>query len=495
MNYDDLLTDKAKALAAQKHQLNSGQNKLEEGNQCLDEISSSQNENTEILENMLKKVQNAPSDNGIVFVTEDEDDEFLIEASCSESLDSRVPMKEMSLIEGISFDPSMNWDEYSDRVQTYLTENNIQLGIDPFKNLMTTSQRIELEKRIKNDFTLKKARCDKYDYMIAGTCGFIGGIVDIFFVGAPGEGDLTHFTDKMTDKAVESFASFCGWNATKNNSTRSAIGSLEGKFKVNYDHRHGGDVGGRFKMSTKNHHIKNLAHSPDLIGLFFSILDQFTNSAHFADKGKLICIDTEHYELKGSGFIPQIVAGFVNWLGHLFSDVSGSSGSVNRGSGIPIPFYSLLQFINVGEFGQYKQSFAQIAVQVFEKGYDFRHGFALAIPVVITELLARITWSLKRHYYDRIEWKKCIPEANNPELRRVLLVAHGSLCLLDVTDAGLRSGGNIISFMLRSNIIAWVRFGLLALKEVKTYYLEDSLDHEEIDNYLESEYQRLLNVS
>ncbi len=53
---------------------------------------------------------------------------------------------------------------------------------------MSASQRIALEKRIRDDFSFKGAQCDKFDYMIAGTCGLIGGLVDVLFVGLPGQG-------------------------------------------------------------------------------------------------------------------------------------------------------------------------------------------------------------------------------------------------------------------------------------------------------------------
>lgn len=33
-------------------------------------------------------------------------------------------------------------------------------------------------------------KCDKYDYLIAVACGAIGGMIDIFLVGAPGDSVL-----------------------------------------------------------------------------------------------------------------------------------------------------------------------------------------------------------------------------------------------------------------------------------------------------------------
>lgn len=47
---------------------------------------------------------------------------------------------------------------------------------------------------------------DKYDYMAAVACGAIGGVMDIFLVGMPGEGILGKWTDQQVDKAVMAFA-------------------------------------------------------------------------------------------------------------------------------------------------------------------------------------------------------------------------------------------------------------------------------------------------
>lgn len=481
-----------RALLVQQHQLSSGQIRLDELNAALKVVALEQAENSEQLALMLNQAEAFVSESTVTFEI-DEDDASLVETSLLIA-ESEVPVTVAFLpIEHVEFAEHADWDDYLAQIDAYAARRSLGIG-DPFKQLMTPSQRIALEKRIRQEFSLKGAQCDKYDYMIAGTCGLIGGMIDVLFVGAPGEGALTRFADGMTDKAVEQFASWNGWNGPKDgsNPTASAIGFLERKYKVNYDQRHGGDVGRLFPMSTTNHHLKNLAHSPDLVGLFFSLVAQFNSTAHFVDGGKLISIDTETFELRGGNFVAKLFAGFVNWLGHLVSDMAGSSGASGRGSGIPIPFYALLQFIEVGEFGQHRQTFAKVAVQVFEQGYDLRHGMALSIPVIVTELLTRMSWVLKQRFVHKRDWKDCLPSGEKPELRRMLLIGHGSLCLVDGTDAALRSGGNLVLFMLRSNLIAWARFGTLALKELKVWYAEGSMDVDAVDAYLDGEYRRLI---
>ncbi|WP_280041050.1 hypothetical protein [Pseudomonas alkylphenolica] len=488
------LHDQALAMLVQNHQLDAGQAQLGRLDGALEQMLAGQRQNQLQLEHMLAQAQAMASENHIVFEM-DADEALLIDSSFYVQVDEVTLVHEpIALLDSVDRGAARDWQDYLDEVTAYAARHELAVAEDPFQHLMSTSQRIALEKRIKDEFSLKGANCDKYDYMIAATCGLIGGLIDVFFVGLPGQGPLTQFSDDMTDKAVQKFAAWNGWTGPNEGKdpTASAIGFLERRYKVNYDHRHGGDVDHLFKMSTKNHHIKSLAHSPDLVGLFFSILDQFTSTAHFVDGGKLISVDTKTFELRGSNLVTKLFAAFANWLGHLFSDMAGSSGATGRGSGIPMPFYSLLQFIDVGEFGQHRQTFATVAVQVFERGYDLRHGMALAIPVLVTELLTRLMWTVKQRFYHQQPWAACIPSAANPELRRMLLIGHGALCLVDGTDAALRSGGDMIQFMLRSNLVAWARFGTLALKELKVWYRQGDLDIEAVDGYLEAEYRRML---
>ncbi|WP_027908013.1 hypothetical protein [Pseudomonas taiwanensis] len=492
MSKKDALTEQAQAMLVQKHQLNSAQNHLGLVDGVLQNLQVTQSQRRKQLELMLFEAQTLVERNQVIFEVDD-DDAVLVESSyvVQENIVSvATPLPSLDFID---MNGNSGWSGYLDKVTAYAQRQRIEFGHDPFRDLMSASQRIALEKRIRDEFSYKGAHCDKYDYMIAGTCGLIGGLVDVLFVGLPGKGALTHFTDDMTDKAVHKFASWNGWQGPNKDSdpVTSAIGFLERQYKVNYDHRHGGDVSGLFKMSTRNHHIKSLAHSPDLVGLFFSILDQFISTAHFVDGGRIISVNTDTFELKGSNLVAKLFCGFMNWLGHLFSDVAGSSGAKTRGAGIPIPFYSLLQFINVGEFGQHRQTFATIAVQVFEKGYDLRHGLAMAIPVMLSEMLTRVMWIVKQRFYHEKEWAQCIPSSTNPELQRMLLVAHGTLCVVDGADAAIRSGGDMIQFMLRSNLIAWARFGTLALKELNSWYQDGRLDIKAVDTYLDGEYERL----
>lgn len=320
---------------------------------------------------------------------------------------------------------------------------------------------------------LQRSKCDMTDYLIASACGAVAGLVDIFFVGAPGESVLGNWTDAQVDKAVMQFARMSGWTpkSEKADSVASAIGWLEQNFKVNYDQQHTTAVNGLFNMSTKNHHIKSLGHSPDIVGLFFSILSQFTSTSAFVNNGQLVMIQTETFELMGGNLPAKLFCGFSNWLGHVMSDVAGSSGSrgnAGRGAGIAIPFYEMFQFCSFGKFQIKKdrQDFATLAVRAFQEGYDARFGLTMSIPVLLCDLSIRLIWMLKRYFYLKQPLQECIPSAKHEDLRVMLLFGSGVLCLMDGADAAIHSGGNWLLFFTRMNLIAWTRFLTLVLKEI-----------------------------
>ena len=323
------------------------------------------------------------------------------------------------------------------------------------------------------ELLLLKDKCDKYDYLIAAGCGVIGGLIDVFMVGSPKDSALVSWTDSQIDNAVKSFAKLVGWKPAerKENNVASAIGFLEKKFRVNYDQRHTVDVDGIFNMTTKNHHMMSLGHSPDIVGLFFSILNQFTATSTFIADGKVISINTKSFELRGNNFVSKLFCGLVNWTGHIMSDIAGSSGSRGqggRGAGIVIPFFELFQLCKIGKFdvGKDRQDLATIAIRTFQEGYDFRYGLAMSIPVILTDLAIKFCWAVRHYYVDKRPVAECIPNIRSEKLRIMLLVGSGTLCCLDGISAGVKSGGNWVIFFTQLNIIAWFRLIQLIIREL-----------------------------
>ena len=375
----------------------------------------------------------------------------------------------------------------------------IDKGINPNKIVREEFLDEKTLNRIDEDASIplyRQPQLDKYDYMISAFSGVVAGLVDIFLVGTPGNSILSNVTDTKTNYLVMKFAKKAGWNPREGNESnvRSAIGFLEKKFPVNYDMKSTTDVGNMFDMGTKNHHLKSLAHSPSLLGMFFSVLDQFQGKASFFSDGQLIRIDAESMELRGGNLIAKIFCGIGNWFGHLMSDVAGSSGAIGRGSGIPMPLYNWFLKCDIGSFtvGKDKQDLAVLMTRVFQEGYDARFGAAMAIPVVINELVIRLSWAIKTKFYHKKTWKESIPIGDKPELRRMLLIGQGCLCIVDSGDALIKSGGNALTFVLNLNLVAWCRFAFAGFKEIRICCVQDDmLDTKLINENIDKQWDAL----
>jgi len=501
------LDENAASLSVQKSHLDETSKKISEISSAINNLMDYERENALSIKKVnaeISFIESHLEENEDDFEFDsDEIDDLLLEIDLIE----KEEVSELSRVNSLSIDflikDDMSWNEYMSSINHYAENNNINIS-SPFDGLLSKSQEADLRKKIQEEFTYKTPDCDRYDYLIAGTSGLLCGLIDIVFVGAPGKSTLGDGVDGFANVATEKFAKCMGWDADKalekgSNTTASAIGFLERKFKINYDQATSASVGGAVNnLSLKNHHLKSIGHSPDIIGLFFSVLNQFTNTSTFISNGKIITVDTEDFSLQGSNFVSKVFCGVANWFGHIMSDWAGSSGTVGqggRGTGVPIPFYNLFLSLNFGEFGTHKQSFATIATKVFEQGYDTRHGIAMAIPVLINELIIRLCWVVKARFYHGKEWEQCIPSERNPELKRMICVGHGALCLVDGADATIRGGGEPVATLLRMNLIAWIRFAHLSLKELNSWIQKGKIDHDEINLYLDKEFEQLLRSS
>lgn len=326
------------------------------------------------------------------------------------------------------------------------------------------------------------------DYLIASACGLLAGAIDVVFVGDPSNSILKTPVDNLADRFVISTAHFfrnhdrrfIGKKTELPNDITSCIRYLEQAFPVRYDATRAGQlkVTGDVlsEMNTKNHHLYSLSHSPDIVGLFFAIIDQFNpqGKASFWNNGQVIHVVTskpsnELPYFYGKDNTAKFFCGFINWIGHLVSDFAGSNGSKGRGMGLPMPFYNLA--LAAQGHNEILSGFADTMIKVYEQGYDLRFGIATAIPVVINDLLIRCVWTLRNRFIRGLSWEDSLPKKNNDDFRMMLLIGNLSFTLVDVGDAainGVKNGAgsfNYVSFGSRLNYVGLTRFAGLAIRE------------------------------
>ena len=104
-------------------------------------------------------------------------------------------------------------------------------------------------------------------------------------------------------------------------------------------------------------------------------------------KGKFVIQLMEVYsDRKASNLFEAIARVFL----HMVSDV-------NTPAGLPAPFMALFNKLQFGKFLDH-DTIADLVKSMYGQGYDFRHFCSMSIPVMITEVIVRVSYFAKRLY-------------------------------------------------------------------------------------------------
>jgi hypothetical protein len=320
------------------------------------------------------------------------------------------------------------------------------------------------------DFLSSKA--DKYDYLISIGSGVLCGLLDIVWVGNFNLERGRNIASDEINSFVTKTAKLLGYNG---DDLEGAVKFLEKKFPIPSD-GNTPDFGGGLQ-----HHLRDFAHHPTIVGLIFSLLTQFTYKSYGTDvKGVFIIVDVPEVSKAfiGNDVPSKILLGTITWFFHLVSDVAGSSSSVGKsgGTGIPGPLLALakelsvlpiFKNINIGDnslsvflsklfngtlLAKHDESGTVIrdTVLKFDLRGELGVGIELgrqAIPVVANECIVRCFYFIRRLAIEiqdkdirsfakmkQIDWDKVKP-LNNPTIARMLLIATGVFTTVDVGEA------------------------------------------------------------
>lgn len=149
------------------------------------------------------------------------------------------------------------------------------------------SQEFDFDKTIydlNSQIELLSSHADNLDYVVAIASGIACGLLDILWVG---EFDLAGGRSIASDK-VDSFVKKTAemLEGKKFDDVKSAVKSLEKRFMIPSD-GNTADFGGGLQ-----HHLRDFAHHPTIVGLAFSLLTQFTEKSYGTDvNGVFIAVD------------------------------------------------------------------------------------------------------------------------------------------------------------------------------------------------------------
>ncbi len=371
-------------------------------------------------------------------------------------------------------------DERRQRIQTEINSLDEMIALNEEK-INKLNEEIE---RLTN-------HADGLDYMVAVGSGVLTGLLDIIFVGEFSLDNANKWGKEKTNNFVVKVAKMQGY---KGDDVKGAIKYLADGKVQNHKNGKGEKIKGWHLASDSvtaeygggtQHHLRDFAHHPTIVGLVFSMLTQFTENAYGTDtKGCFQVVPIKNKSFIGKKLPEKFLFGVVYWVFHMISDMAGSGCGDKGGTGIPGPIVSFLKeisslpiFRNVNKKGN--KEFSVWISKLFngtllakrdENGkiiekqpFDLRTEIGVAhelgkqaLPVILNECIVRGFYFVRRlcmeikekeiHSFSElkeIDWKKVMPTKNRT-IVRMLTIATGTFTAMDLVDAAVRAAPNSV---------------------------------------------------
>ncbi len=265
--------------------------------------------------------------------------------------------------------------------------------------------------RLLNDEYSDLHKLDKYDVAISAFAALVSAAVDILLIGIPQKGPTgltagtlsnyvrAYFEKKFPEDEMQKLAnskvSKVPFDAQDNRNTKEYVQGLSAYY----------------------HRLLSLGHDP-VLGFIVGVFDIMTGRMTTIDKaGKVISQVMENYSDRTES---NLFAALAKQIIHFKSDITTSMG-------LPAPLMGLFNLLQFGSIGEEEQTIAEIVQGMYYEGYDFIHFCSLSIPVMLTEVIVRLGYSVKR-IKEGHAVRESIPVSLNrdkhPKLATMLFIAH-----------------------------------------------------------------------
>lgn len=296
-------------------------------------------------------------------------------------------------------------------------------------------------------------KLDKFDVIISAAAGILGAAMDILLVGIPKKvpeglkgGPLSNYVRDWFDKKFPA------------DDMEKLANSKVSKVPFDaQDNRHTTEhVEG---LSAYYHRLLSLGHDP-LLGLIIGVFDIKHGTMTTIDKtGKVVCQVMENYDNRKES---SIFAAIAKQLIHFKSDITTSMG-------LPAPLMGLFNLLQFGNIGDEDQTIAEIVQGMYYEGYDFIHFCSMSIPVMIIEVVIRLSYAIKR-IKEGHSVKDSIPFSLNrekhPKLATMLFIGHSVSTAVNAGKVYFTKNPMAINYP------QWIAFAKYSYKQLKWAIVE-----------------------
>lgn len=323
-----------------------------------------------------------------------------------------------------------------------------------------------------NKIEMLSSQADKLDYLVSIASGILCGVLDVLWVGEFSIENGRNLADDKVNEFVKKIAKMMG---CEDCDIKSSVSFLEKKFPIPSDGNTSNFGGGL------QHHLRDFAHHPTIVGLIFSLLTQFTEKSYGTDvNGNFLIVPVLEKSkiFTGEDVADKILKGTVIWFFHLVSDIAGSSSTagISGGTGIPGPILSMAKELSVLPifkdieiqeksvsvllsklfngtlFAKYEKNGKIIKDTVVKLDFRGELGAVIelghkAMPVIANECFVRVFYFIRRFGIEiksnkiakvkdisNIDWDKIKP-TQNPTITRMLTISTGVFTTINIADA------------------------------------------------------------
>lgn len=251
-------------------------------------------------------------------------------------------------------------------------------------------------------------KLDFSDYAICCFVGLMSAVADIFYVGK-----LSKTKDGLEGGKLSNLIR----NGFDNHFTQEIINKLEKNNTVPYDAQNNKNTSKHIKgLSPYYHRLHTFGHDP-FLGFIIGVIDIIYGTMTTIDRdGNIISQKMDCYSDR---IEKNIIKAIFKEFRHLKSDV-------NTSMGLPAPLMIIFNLFQFGSIGEEEQTIAEIVQGMYFEGYDFIHFCSMSIPVLISDIMVRLLYSLKR-LKKGYSLKESMPfsiKHSSPTLNSMLFVTH-----------------------------------------------------------------------